>query len=105
MHVLGPDGVDRQMMKFKKEVTGSETLMSLRDVEKFKSRAVKRLTTKFQREMQQSKRDFHKMGLAENINSQDMETLLLFQTQIHTGREEQRKLKCYGRCFSVALVK
>lgn len=48
MHVLGPDGVDRQMMKFKKEVTGSETLMSLRDVEKFKSRAVKRLTTKFQ---------------------------------------------------------
>lgn len=95
MHVLGPDGVDRQIMDeiLKKEVTGSETLMSLRDVEKLKSRAAKRLTTKFQREMQQSKRVFHKMGLAENINSQDIETLLLHSSLSNSSSHRQRGAK------------
>lgn len=95
MHVLGPDGVDRQMMDgiTKKEVTGSETQMSLKDLEKLKSRAVKRLTTKFQREVQQRKRDFHKMGLAENINSQDMETLLLYSSLSNSSSHRQRGAK------------
>lgn len=67
--------------------------MSLRDVEKLKSRAVKRLTTKFQREMQQRKSDFHKIRLAENINSQDMETLLLYSSLSNSSSHRQRGAK------------